>query len=534
MKVNVSHQSDPTPHAKTENVETNVKHNTKSVEKERAACNDDAEAVAEDWDVWTVENFSSDKVLQPIICTGVYMEESHKPFFSSLRDLMMRRYRKNVLKSLLVYLKSEYYSGQTFKDSHTVKCVNGKPKQIELPKWIVHRQRKLVKAKRKPKDLELWKDLEVGRDAVGRAANSSWWNWDAGSTLYFWRWPKWTKKAVRDGVELFIDWTNMPKYWKKQQWPDEDHAIKKLKSKLANVKMKKYVQPGFVKSLTSYFAVPKAETDVRIVYDGTACGLNDSLWAPNFMLPTVDSIVRNASSSTWFGDIDLGEVFLNYPLDERIRPYAGVDVTHVDYDLNDKNAKRVIERWSRCLMGFKPSPYVTIQTFAWSEEIILGNRLDLKNPFYWDTLKLNFPGTLGYEPAMPWVYKWNGVAQEMAAFFGTYVDDIRAGGSSEMSCKRALHRIASIVNYLGQQDAPRKRGQPTQTPRAWAGAKCVSRLGEGLYVLSAENRLQENFNKMIDKRESKNVTWADVVKNKNKSQKEETTNTKGTNNNNRI
>ena len=122
----------------------------------------------------------------------------------------------------------------------------------------------------------------------------------------------------------------MPKYWKRQQWPDEEHAIKKLRSKLANVRMKKYIQPGFVKSLTSYFAVPKAETDVRIVYDGTACGLNDSLWAPNFMLPTVDSILRNASSSTWFGDIDLGEMFLNYPLEERVRPFAGVDVTYVD------------------------------------------------------------------------------------------------------------------------------------------------------------------------------------------------------------
>ena len=484
----MSYQSDSNSFSIEEEVEETISHTTTPLEKERAACNDDTEAVAEDWDVWTVENFSNDKVLLPVICTGTYIEENHQPFFSSLRNLMMRRYRKNVLKSLLNYLKTEYYSDKTFKDNHTCILIDGKSKQIELPKWILHRQRKLVKAKKKPRDLELWKDLEVGRDAVGRAANSSWWNWDAGSTLYFWRWPKWTKKAVRDGVELFIDWTNMPKYWKKQQWPDEDHAIKKLKSKLANVRMKKYVQPGFVKSLTSYFAVPKAETDVRIVYDGTACGLNDSLWAPNFMLPTVDSILRNASSSTWFGDIDLGEMFLNYPLDERIRPYAGVDVTHVDYELNDKNAKRVIERWSRCLMGFKPSPYVTIQTFAWSEEIILGNRLELSNPFYWDTLKLNFPGTLDYEPAMPWVYKWNDIAQEMAAFFGTYVDDIRAGGSSEIACKKALHRIASIVNYLGQQDAPRKRGQPTQTPRAWAGAKCVSKQGEGLYVLSMESK----------------------------------------------
>ena len=90
-----------------------------------------------------------------------------------------------------------------------------------------------------------------------------------------------------------------------------------------------YIQPGFVKSLTGYFAVPKAKTDIRVVYDATQCGLNNAMWAPNFFLPMVDSILRNASSATWFGDLDLGEMFLNYALDMNVHAYAGVDVTEV-------------------------------------------------------------------------------------------------------------------------------------------------------------------------------------------------------------
>ena len=59
----------------------------------------------------------------------------------------------------------------------------------------------------------------------------------------------------------------------------------------------------------------------------------------------------------------------------------------------------------------------------------------------------------------------------MACFFGTYIDDIRTGGPTEAACKATSRRVASRINYLGQQDAARKRGQPDQQPRAWAGAK---------------------------------------------------------------
>ena len=449
---------------------------------EKAACDDDKEADEKDWDVWTVENFGKGIEEKPgLICNGTYDESIHGPLFAAMRDLLIRRYRKNVLRSFLRYMRLEHSNNKMV----TIRI----PElllSLSVPKWTTVNRMKVSKKKDKS---ELLKDLEIGRDAVSRAAKSTWWNWDGGSTLFFWRWPRWSKKSVRDGTKLFVDWDKLPSYWKRQQWPQDEASCSKLKKKLSNVRAKSYVQPGFVKSLTSYFAVPKAKTDIRVVYDATACGLNEGLWAPNFFLPTVDSILRNASSSTWFGDIDLGEMFLNYPLDEAVRPYAGVDVSNVDLtELELKGLKRIIERWVRCLMGFKPSPYITTQTFAWSEEIIMGKRLDENNPFYWDTVILNLPGLQGYQPDKPWVYKWNSKKSIMASFFGTYIDDIRGGGATEIECRRSIHRTACRINYLGQQDAPRKRGQATQNPRAWAGSKCLAKEGEGLYVLCMDEK----------------------------------------------
>lgn len=51
---------------------------------------------------------------------------------------------------------------------------------------------------------ELLKDLRVGRDTIRRAGLSSWWEWDAGSTLFFWRWPSEYKKDVQDGLKVCI------------------------------------------------------------------------------------------------------------------------------------------------------------------------------------------------------------------------------------------------------------------------------------------------------------------------------------------
>jgi hypothetical protein len=57
---------------------------------------------------------------------------------------------------------------------------------------------------------------------------------------------------------------------------DQD-TWKAMRAKLEKVKTLRYIQPGTVTSLTFYFSVPKGETDIRMVYDGTKSGLNDSM-----------------------------------------------------------------------------------------------------------------------------------------------------------------------------------------------------------------------------------------------------------------
>ena len=140
-------------------------------------------------------------------------------------------------------------------------------------------------------------------------------------------------KQVRDGTKLFVIQDKVPRYMKAQHWLVEEASRLKLMGKLMKVRKRKYASPGYVKSLTGYFAVPKALTDTRVVYNGTKCGLNSALWAPNFLLPTVDSTLRNSTTATWYGDIDLGEMFLNYPLERELQPYAGVNITELIQEL---------------------------------------------------------------------------------------------------------------------------------------------------------------------------------------------------------
>ena len=78
-----------------------------------------------------------------------------------------------------------------------------------------------------------------------------------------------------------------------------------MADKINKVRERGYILPGEAKCLTGFFAVPKGVGDIHIVYDATVCVLNKALWAPNFFLPTIDSILQNADSGTWFGDIQI-------------------------------------------------------------------------------------------------------------------------------------------------------------------------------------------------------------------------------------
>jgi len=500
----------------------------------KAAKNDDAKANSSEWNVRAASRFP-----------GGYSSETHDPMLELYRKACLRWYSNKVRKSFTKYLKLTYgedwyelahgqvpvHAGTKRKrdseeveeippisleelDSETpvhppasVSQIGDFPDEDSNP--VMGREEfvamlsdpnteGLKMSGQEKKRKELLKDLKVGRDAIRRAGLSSWWEWDAGSTLFFWRWPSEYKKDVRDGLEVCVE-GQLPEYWARQRWPENPKEREQLRQKLFKPVSKHYIARGFVKSLTSFFAVAKGEDDIRIVYDATKSFLNEAIWAPNFFLPTVDSVLRNSTTETWYGDIDLGEMFLNYFLDEKLRPYAGVDVSGIRELLTDEfknlpqeDQKRLVMRWERNLMGLTSSPYNSTRTFAWSEDFIRGDRRDPNNPLRWDRVVLNLPGSLDYNTSDPDVYRYDDLNAKMAAFFETYVDDIRTGDSGgEDAAHRLTHVIAAKINYLGQQDSPRKRRKVELVPGAWAGAMVISKPGDGLYVTCS----QEKWNK---------------------------------------
>jgi alkylated DNA repair dioxygenase AlkB len=65
-----------------------------------------------------------------------------------------------------------------------------------------------------------------------------------------------------------------------------------------------------------------------MVYNGTSWGLNDWLWVPWFPLLTITTLTRAVEVGTHMGDLDVGEIFLNFILELKARVHAGVDLTH--------------------------------------------------------------------------------------------------------------------------------------------------------------------------------------------------------------
>ena len=55
----------------------------------------------------------------------------------------------------------------------------------------------------------------------------------------------------------------------------------------------------------------------------------------------------------------------------------------------------------------------------------------------------------------------------------SFMDDIRVMGHSIKNCWQCSRRLASIIQYLGNQDAARKRTPPSLNAGAWAG--CVAK-----------------------------------------------------------
>lgn len=292
------------------------------------------------------------------------------------------------------------------------------------------------------------RDYEVGRDCLYRAAHSTWWGWSLGSTPFFWQWPSSCRALVRDGhTPWFIK--EPPRFLQPQRRELDPEVATNITKKLDNVAQKGYIRPGDVASLTKYFAVPKGEGDIRMVYDATISGLNDSLWTPTFVLPGAETVVDQMDELSWMGDLDMGEQFLNFPLRPDLQRYCGIDVRPY---LGQGRTKTLWWRWARCMMGLKPSPYFSVKGTYLAEEMVYGDINDPANPFHWDHVQLNLPGSSGYQPHLPWVRRVTR-AGDLAGGCERYVDDIRTIGRTAKHCWSLGHRIATTFAFLGLQVA---------------------------------------------------------------------------------
>ena len=99
-----------------------------------------------------------------------------------------------------------------------------------------------------------------------------------------------------------------------------------MKNKVYKVIKRLYIEPGTVLSLTHMFYFRKGLNYIPMVYNGTSFVFNTALWAPHFGLPIVQHTLCPLLPEC---DMDVGEIFLNFPLHPDLRPFAQVDITHI-------------------------------------------------------------------------------------------------------------------------------------------------------------------------------------------------------------
>jgi hypothetical protein len=143
--------------------------------------------------------------------------------------------------------------------------------------------------------------------------------------------------------------------------------------------------------LIKYFAVPKGLQDWRIVFHAGANQLNDSMWAPSFCLPTVNSLLRIVVKEMLMQDMDVGEMFLNFQLHPNTIKFAAVDLGPLEFMAEE--CSHCWMCWTRNLMGFRPLHYNSIQMYFIAKELIRGDQHDPTNAFQWDKILLNLSGT---------------------------------------------------------------------------------------------------------------------------------------------
>jgi hypothetical protein len=166
-----------------------------------------------------------------------------------LRNVMLQRWIRITTRSFLVYLNLEKVTHEIVKWDKGKYGWSMSGKSTYITWW--HGSPRAGN-----------QDMEIERDCVRRICDSSWWNWDGGYTPFFWRWSSELRTHMRDRNPLWFDSTLEPDYKRPQRAENNPTLKSRVKEKLDKVLQRRYFEVGLVKSLTTFFGVPKGEDDM--------------------------------------------------------------------------------------------------------------------------------------------------------------------------------------------------------------------------------------------------------------------------------
>ncbi|KAL3816316.1 hypothetical protein ACHAXA_008387 [Cyclostephanos tholiformis] len=168
---------------------------------------------------------------------------------------------------------------------------------------------------------KMGQDQQAIASFLRHSCHKSWFEYNAGLRLIFFRFPGMYMREARDGVKMFFEKPG-PMMRSAQATINDSGIQTKVREKIAKVIWMRYLNTeGVVIKLNiKYFAGPKGDEDIHMVYDTTANNLNDAVWVLTFWLPTIDMPVQNVGQESWMMDRDVGDMFLNYQLHEDVRP----------------------------------------------------------------------------------------------------------------------------------------------------------------------------------------------------------------------
>jgi hypothetical protein len=99
-----------------------------------------------------------------------------------------------------------------------------------------------------------------------RLSEASWWDWDGGLRPIHWKWQVWYQPIIQHGLP--IRFREVPKQWcRPQVGGSTKEAHGRMAEKLRKICKRRYVEPGEVFLLTSFFAVPKGVDSIRMVLE---------------------------------------------------------------------------------------------------------------------------------------------------------------------------------------------------------------------------------------------------------------------------